>query len=161
LFFATFMKFASLLMWVFSTLFAFELNTKAASSDNAFDGSWSVTVDFHAYRNPDGTVTKPWIRHFQVNVKNGILQGEQGTKGAPAWYELSGKIGLDGTANLLANGITGKADYTPTHPEPGHQFQYQVIARFSSRRGTGHSVGNPPPPLAPRTRIYAFVKNGG
>src|SRR5271166_2414167 len=108
--FAIFMKFASLLMWAFLTLLAFGLNTKAASSDNAFDGSWSVTVDFHAYRNPDGTVAKAWIRHFQVNVKNGILHGEQGTKGAPAWYELSGKIESGGAADLVADGVTGDRD---------------------------------------------------
>jgi len=157
--FAIFMKFASLLMWAFLTLLAFGLNTKAASSDNAFDGSWSVTVDFHAYRNPDGTVAKAWIRHFQVNVKNGILHGEEGTKGAPAWYELSGKIESGGAADLVADGVTGDPGYTPKHPERGLRYHYQVLAHFDGRRGTGHSVGDPPPPHAPRTRIYTFVKD--
>jgi hypothetical protein len=154
------MKYASLITIIFAaSTMLFPQNTKAASTDMAFDGTWSVTVDFQAYRNPDGTTAKAWVKHFQVTVKNGILHGDVGTKGAPNWYELSGKIASDGAANLTVNGVTGDPGYTPTHPEPGLRFQYQVIAHFDGRRGTGHSVGNPPPPDAPRTRIHTFVKD--
>jgi hypothetical protein len=119
----------------------------------------SVVLDFHAYRNRDGTVAKAWAKRFPVTVKNGVLHGDFGTKGAPSWYELSGKIEAGGAANLTVNGITGDPGYTPTHPEPGLRFHYQVIARFNARQGIGHSVGDLPPPLAPRTRIYTFVKD--
>jgi hypothetical protein len=86
------MKYASLITIIFAaSTMLFPQNTKAASTDMAFDGTWSVTVDFQAYRNPDGTTAKAWVKHFQVTVKNGILHGDVGTKGAPNWYELSGK----------------------------------------------------------------------
>jgi hypothetical protein len=37
--------------------------------DTAFDGTWSVTVDFHAYQNPDGSVARAWVKHFRASVR--------------------------------------------------------------------------------------------
>jgi hypothetical protein len=74
------------------------------------------------------------------------------------WYSLGGNIEADGSANLTVAGITGDPAYTPVHPKPGFHFQYQVLAHFSGRQGTGHSVGDPAPPHTPRTRIYTFTK---
>jgi hypothetical protein len=90
--FGMLMKYASLITIVFavSTLL-FAQNTKAASTDTTFDGTWSVTVDFHEYKNPDGSMARAWVKHFAAEVKNGVLHGELGTRGAPDWYELNGK----------------------------------------------------------------------
>jgi hypothetical protein len=70
------MKYASLItiMFAVSTL-PFAQNTKAASTDTTFDGTWSVTVDFHEYKNPDGSVARAWVKHFAAEVKNGVLHG--------------------------------------------------------------------------------------
>jgi hypothetical protein len=153
------MKSASLLAIVFAaTTLWFTQDTKAASDTSAFDGTWAVTVNFHEYKNPDGTVAKGWVKYFPATIKSGVLHGELGTRGAPNWYELNGKIEADGTANLRVNGVTGNPGYTPDHPQPGLHFQYEVNAHFDGRHGTGQSVGDPPPPHAPRTRIYTFVK---
>ena len=153
------MKRASLipLVLAFATLLCAQ-NTTAASDTAAFDGAWSVTVDYHEYKNPDGTVAKAAVNRTQAEVKNGVLHAEYGTKGAAAWWELDGKIAPDGTANLRMSGMTGKSDYTPFNLNPGVKFGYQVIAHFDGRHGTGMSVGDPRPPRAPRTRIYTFVK---
>jgi hypothetical protein len=70
----------------------------------------SVVLDFHAYRNRDGTVAKAWAKRFPGTVKNGVLHGDFGTKGAPSWYELSGKIEAGGAANLTVNGLPGTRD---------------------------------------------------
>jgi hypothetical protein len=124
--------------------------------DTAFDGTWSVTVDFHAYQNPDGSVARAWVKHFRAKVKNGVLHGELGSRGAPDWYELDGKIEADGTAMLRTTGITGNPAYTAdsSHPRSGIPYEYQVIAHFDDRHGTGKSVGN-----SPRVRIFTFVKD--
>jgi len=133
--------------------------TKAATEGTtAFDGTWAVTVDFHAYKNPDGTVAKATVRNFVATVKNGVLHGQTGTKGQPNFYELNGTIAADGSANLLANGLTKYSEYTPMNVGPGQPFEYQVTARFKGTTGTGESVGDPKPPHAPRTRIFTFVK---
>ena len=62
----------------------------------------------------------------------------------------------DGTAMLRATGVTGNPAYTAdtTHPRSGVPYEYQVIAHFDVRHGTGKSVSNPP-----RVRIYTFVKD--
>ena len=57
----------------------FAQNTRAASSVTAFDGTWSVTINAHEYKNADGTVSLAWVRHFPAKVKNGILHGEAET----------------------------------------------------------------------------------
>jgi hypothetical protein len=146
------------LLTLLAATLLFTQNSKGASGDTAFDGAWTVTINFHAWTNPDGTEAKAFTRSFPATVKNGVFYGESGTKGKPNWYSLGGKIQADGSADLTVNGKTGDAGYTPTHPEPGGPVHYQVLAHFSGRQGTGHSVGDPPPPHAPRTRIYTFTK---
>ena len=130
----------------------------ATEGTTAFDGTWAVTVNFQAYKNPDGTVAKAFVRRFGATVKNGVLHGQTGTKGQPNFYELNGTIAADGSANLLASGLTKNPEYTAMNVGPGKPFEYQVTARFKGRTGTGESVGDPKPPHAPRTRIYTFVK---
>jgi hypothetical protein len=70
--------------------------TKAATT--TFDGNWWVTVDYHEYKNPDGSTALAAVKHFSVKVKNGVLHGEIGTRGAADWYELNGTIAADGAA---------------------------------------------------------------
>ena len=85
----------------------------------------------------------------------GSLHGELGTKGAPDWHSLDGKIEADGSAIIRTTGITGKAEYTvsTTHPRSSVPYEYQVIAHLDDR-GTGKSVGNPP-----SVRIFTFVED--
>jgi hypothetical protein len=65
-------KSGSLITIVFavSTLL-FAQNTKAASTDTAFDGTWSVTVNYHEYKNPDG-VKSQYSRYHQGNVRGDL-----------------------------------------------------------------------------------------
>ena len=80
--FRMFMKSASLISIVFAvSALLFAQNTKAAAMVTAFDGTWSVTLNAHEYKNPDGTVTLAWVRHFRAEVKNGVLHGEIGVQG--------------------------------------------------------------------------------
>jgi hypothetical protein len=54
------MKSASLVAAILIVLFA--QNTKAANT--TFDGNWWVTIDFHEYKNPDGTMALAATREF-------------------------------------------------------------------------------------------------
>jgi hypothetical protein len=143
-----FMKTTSLIAFAFLTL----LVAKTNAATTAFDGIWSVTVNAHDYNNPDGRTTVGWIINFPAEVKNGILHGEYGTRGAPAWYELDGTIEANGTANLKTNGISKVPEHGEKHLRPGTPYHYLVTAQFHGRQGTGKSIG-------PRTRILTFVKN--
>jgi hypothetical protein len=64
-------KSGSLITIVFavSTLL-FAQNTKAASTDTAFDGTWSVTVNYHEYKNPDGSVALATVKGSNLNIQD-------------------------------------------------------------------------------------------
>jgi hypothetical protein len=74
------MKSASLIVFVLSTLL-FAQNTKAASTDTAFDGNWWVTVDYHQYKNADGSTALAAIKYFPVKVKMGPARGDRNQRG--------------------------------------------------------------------------------
>ena len=135
----------------------FAQNTRAASTVTAFDGTWSVTINGHEYKNADGTVALAFVRHFPAKVKNGILHGEAGARGEANWYELDGKIGANGSAVLHTKGATGKPAYAPGHVQPNTLYEYQVIAHFDNQHGTGNSVNHPP--RRPRVRDFTFVRD--
>jgi hypothetical protein len=155
------MRPTSLILIVFavSTLL-FAQNTKAASTDTAFDGTWSVTLNTHDYKDPNtGQVALAYVDHFPAEIKNGILHGEYATRGLPGWLEIDGKIGTDGTALLQVNALTGPSKYnfqykgqgTP-HAQPGKPYAYDVNAHFKGRHGNGKRIGG-------RIGIFDFVKN--
>jgi hypothetical protein len=60
------MKPASLILFAILTM---TFVAQAAMADTtAFDGTWFVTVDFHEYRNPDGSTALPTARHFPAKA---------------------------------------------------------------------------------------------
>jgi hypothetical protein len=159
--FGMLMKSAFLITIVFAvcTLLSVQ-NTKAASTETAFDGTWWVTLNTHDYKDPNtGQVALAYVDHFPAEIKNGILHGEYATRGLPGWLEIDGKIGADGTALLHVKALTGPAKYnfqykgqgTP-HSPPGKPYAYDVNAHFKGRRGSGRRIGG-------RIGIFDFVKN--
>jgi hypothetical protein len=145
------MKSAFLSTFVVAVL-TMTLVVQNAIADTTFDGTWFVTVNAHQYENPDGSTALAWVMNFPAEVKNGVLHGEHGTKGAPAWLEIDGKIDADGTANLTVKGITKTSEHAAKRPRPGTPYEWQVIAQFKGRHGTGKTVG-------PRVRIFTFAKD--
>jgi hypothetical protein len=147
------MKFRSLIAILFAVAnLVFPQITKAASDTTAFDGTWSVTQDTREFKNPDGSVARAWTQHFFATVKNGVLHGERGTRGAPGWFEFNGNIDANGMANISANGVTREEKWNKGPAQAGTPYEYQVTAQFKGRNGSGKSTG-------PRMRIFTFVKD--
>ena len=121
------------------------------AASNAFDGSWAVTLYAPEYKDPTGVVAHAFTFQFPAHVKDGVLHGEHGRRGQPAWLELDGKIDPDGSALLHANGITGQREYNIGHTEVGKPYAYDVKARFKEKQGTGERVGG-------RIEKLTFVK---
>ena len=90
-------------------LSAIFLTTLAAFGQNAsrFDGNWNTTVTC----DPKGGALG-YTLHFVSAVSDGVLHGERGTKGQPAYLAIDGKIGNGGNAKLTASGNTASAAYT-------------------------------------------------
>jgi hypothetical protein len=144
------MKPASLIVFA---ILALTFIAENAMAESTFDGTWSVTLNAHEYKNPDGSVARGVILHFQAKVENGVLHGDWRSTRTPASLEINGKIGTDGAAILNLKGIVGDEAYTPLHPHANKPYQYQVIAHFDQRHGTGRSDGSP------RVNIFTFVKD--
>jgi hypothetical protein len=132
--------------------------TKEEPPNKTFDGVWSVTLNISDYKDPaTGSIAQGYVEYFAAKVKNGVLHGEHGTRGAPAFYEVNGKIEADGTAILHLSGLRGSEKYNmpaggERHGRSGTAYAFDLTAQFNGRHGTGKRIG-------PRVGIIDFVKN--
>jgi len=127
-------------------------NLKAATGAmTQFDGSWTITANFHQYKDPTGPVASAFTIQFPAKVTNGVLSGEWKARNG-AWMTISGTIGADGMARLHVNGLTSTAlEYHlkdqvtgESHARAGHPIVFDVKAQFNGRRGTGERIGARP-----------------
>jgi hypothetical protein len=119
----------------------------AAVGAGRFDGTWDVSLAC----DPHTVGVRPYTFHFSARVTGGVLHGEHGTEGMPAWLAIDGKIQPDGTALLAANGLTNNPDYSLQHVPVSTPYAYRIAARFEGTRGTGSRIEN-------RDCAYTFVK---
>jgi hypothetical protein len=117
----------------------------------SFDGPWAVTLNTPEYKDPTGVVSLAYTFQFPAEVKNGVIHGEHGTKGQPAWLVIDGKIGPDGNAMLHVKGITGRREYNLAHVATGRPYEYDVKAHFAATKGSGSRIGG-------RLGYFTFVK---
>ena len=99
-----------------------------------FDGSWLVRII--CPKTADGK-TQGYSRQMVARVDNGVLRGEDGTKGRPLWLVLDGNIETSGTAWINVHGLSGSAGHTLGRLAEGSPFAYTVTGQFSGRKGTG------------------------
>jgi hypothetical protein len=124
----------------------------AAMAGSSFDGTWQVSLVCPDNKDATGRVARGYSFQFPAQVKDGVLHGEHGTKGAPGWLVIDGKIQSSGGADLHVNGLTGQPERSLMHVESGKPYSYQVKARFEGNRGTGSRYGG-------RICNYTFVKS--
>ncbi len=107
-----------------------------AQTTTAFDGSWQTIVSCIAA--PDGA--SGYTLRFISSVRNGVLHGERGMAGAPGFLSVDGPIAPDGSALLLATGLTNDPAYTAGHVGPGRPVNYHLQSRFEGSHGSGTRV---------------------
>jgi hypothetical protein len=100
-----------------------------------FDGEWSTVVTC-----APAVGALPYTYHFTSTVKDNVLHGERGVKGAPGWLSLDGQIMPDGSADIRARGLVGKARYAVGERPPGTPYSYHIDARFAPTSATGQRV---------------------
>jgi hypothetical protein len=116
-----------------------------------FDGSWTITANFHQYKDPTGPVASAFTIQFPAKVTNGVLNGEWKARNG-AWMTIRGTIGVDGMTLLHVNGLTSTAleyhlkDHATgeSHARAGHPIAFDVKAQFNGRHGTGERIGARP-----------------
>ncbi len=115
-----------------------------------FDGTWAVTLVAPDSTDAQGKTAKGFTFYFNAQVKDGVLHGEHGEKGKPAWLSLDGKIAPDGTAELTANGIAVQP-YAYKNAPTGTPYIYHVKAKFEGAKGSGTREEG-------RATAFTFVK---
>jgi hypothetical protein len=108
---------------------------QAAQADpSPFDGDWDVQLSCPPTQ--DGRAMA-FSFEFAAKVKDGVLHGERGDAGQPGWMQLDGPINPDGTAALIAEGLTNLPSYALYGVQKGTHYKHPVQAKFERAHGTG------------------------
>src|ERR1700691_4815756 len=103
-------------------------NAWSQTEDRRFDGHWGVVLACPP--SPDGGL--PFTYRFAAQVRGGVLHGQNGTPGQPASLALDGHIQSDGSAQMIARGVTGQSADTVNQTARGVPYQYDVSAQFDA-----------------------------
>ncbi len=105
----------------------------AQTEAGKFDGKWMTTLTCPAKGKTEGyTIKMPSV------ITNYQFRGEHGAAGQPGYLLLEGKIAVDGTAKLNANGIVASRKYgTGIFTSEGTDYSYKVNAQFQEAQGSG------------------------
>ncbi len=104
-----------------------------ARAAGSFDGIWNVTLTCPAA--PDGAWG--YTFRFPAQVQENVLHGEHGEKDQGGWLRLDGKIEPDGSATLVAQGLTNAPAYTVGRVDKKTPYTYEVSAHFDAASGSG------------------------
>ncbi|WP_343671672.1 hypothetical protein [Paraburkholderia heleia] len=107
----------------------FAAGISATHGAGTFDGDWNVTLTC-----PKGaTGTSGYRYQFPAEIQQNILHGEHGERDAGGWLMLDGKLEPDGSATLVAQGLS---DASP-HANTRSTYSYEVSAQFDASSGSG------------------------
>jgi hypothetical protein len=116
------------------TAFCLVMANEAFADATRFDGDWDVTLS--CPKSEDGNA-QAYSFEFPAQVENGDLHGERGNAGEPGWLQLDGPIKDDGSAALVAEGLTNIPAYAVNNVKKGTHFKHSVSAQFKGSHGTG------------------------
>jgi hypothetical protein len=105
----------------------------AAHAAGTFDGDWNATLT--CPKAPDGAWG--YTYQFPVEIQENVLHGEHGVRDAAGWLTLDGKIEPDGSATLVAQGLTNAPPYAVGHVDKKTPYTYEVAAQFDAASGSG------------------------
>ncbi len=101
----------------------------AAHAAGTFDGDWNVTLTC-----PKGADGASGYRYqFPVEIQQNVLHGEHGERDSRGWLALDGKLEPDGSATLVAQGLTASSPHANTQAP----YSYEVSAQFDATSGSG------------------------
>jgi hypothetical protein len=125
-------------MWLgFFMASGFVLLPFASLHAESFDGAWSVLEVCDSTK--EGARGYTW--RYDATVKDGHLVGQYRTKGQSPSLTLEGQIKPDGTASLVAEGISADSDHNIGFAPPQTRISFRVTAKFESTTGVGNRLG--------------------
>jgi hypothetical protein len=103
----------------------------------SFDGVWSVLQICDSTK--EGARGYTW--RYDATVKHGRLVGQYRSKGQRPSLTLAGQVNSDGSASLVAEGISAASESEMGSESPQGRFSFRVNARFEATVGMGRRVG--------------------
>ncbi|MBS0522556.1 MAG: hypothetical protein JSS04_02890 [Proteobacteria bacterium] len=103
-----------------------------------FDGDWTVLQVCEVTH--EGARGYTW--RYAATVKDGYFAGQYRTEGQSPSMSLKGLIKADGTASLVARGISGDSDHNLKFAPAASPIAFEVAARFAGTSGTGERLGS-------------------
>jgi len=107
----------------------------ASSHASSFDGAWSVLQVCDSTK--EGARRYTW--RYDATVKHGHLVGQYRLKGQRPSLTLEGKVEPDGSATLIAEGLSASSDYSVGFAPPQGRISFRVTAKFEAMLGTGRA----------------------
>jgi hypothetical protein len=112
------------------------LTAKPPTLDPArFDGTWNVTIECEPYK-----VAAGYRLQFLAQVKEGVIDAQNGVTGEPSSLTMTGKISADGNGSVAVRGLTGNPTTTLNREARGTSYGYRANVRFEGSRGSGNRV---------------------
>jgi hypothetical protein len=109
--------------------------TAVAAAQESFDGAWRGVITCAPHAEDGGA--RGYSYGFPAQVKNGVFHAERKAEDAPGSLQIDGPIQPDGTAELIAKGLTGHPDNAVRHLTPATPYTYRIKARFEGSKGVG------------------------
>ena len=106
-----------------------------SSQASSFDGDWSVRQVCDS--KEDGAQKSTW--RYDATVKQGHLVGQYRLKGQRPSVTLAGNIEPDGTATLIAEGLSANPDYNVGFASSQGRISLRVTAKFEATLGEGRA----------------------
>ena len=104
-----------------------------AQAATPFDGSWQTVISCIGAQ--DGAAG--YTLRFTSSVKDGLFHGEHGVHGTAGSLSVDGQIMADGSALLLATGLTNDPAYNFGHVGPMRPVLYHIQSHFEASHGSG------------------------
>jgi hypothetical protein len=105
---------------------------KPSEMTHRFDGAWQATITCVPAAGAKG-----YTLRFTAEVKEGNFHAQRGTEGKPNSMTLDGQIQPDGSADILASGLTGDSNFTVGNLAPGTLISYSIQAKFEGPSASG------------------------
>jgi hypothetical protein len=124
-------------MWrAFFTAWYLALLPLSSPHAASFDGTWSVLQICNAAKEGG----RGYMWRYDATVKHGRLVGQYRSKGQRPSLTLAGQVNPDGSASLIAEGLSA-SEADSEFESPQGRFSFRVNARFEATMGTGSRVG--------------------
>ena len=104
------------------------------ATGKSYDGQWSVDLVCSDTQDKKGLV-KGYEYKFTITITDGKVQGQYGSKGAPASVVYSGSVADDGALELKAVGNTGRSDYSVGKVAQGTDYSYTMTGKLDRQTG--------------------------